>query len=290
MTQNDRHISERRACFSLDCGIKCGVNIFTNGPKAMHRAGDVGQARRQALEDRRAQRRRRPQSRAREAARPEVPRQRVLRSARHRAGQIRDAAAGLLRQSVGDPGRRRVWRLAANLLPGEGGLRRRGDCRTGAGEARAARSPQDRRRRSGFPASALTSRRAGTRPGAGEARPSRTGYRPPSQNDRTSAKKPASEDRRPVGGVLHGHGGAGTALRAAGFGGGLPPEARSGLTLFLRRGMWGWVRALTAAPLASQEQTLPSSAALPFTHDGRSSVVRLLAAIAMGSNDDRRLP
>jgi hypothetical protein len=80
------------------------------------------------------------------------------------------------------------------------------------------------------------------------------------------------------------------ALRAAGFGGGLPPEARSGLTLFLRRGMWGWVRALTAAPLASREQTLPSSAALPFTHDGRSSVVRLLAAIAMGSNDDRRLP
>jgi hypothetical protein len=80
------------------------------------------------------------------------------------------------------------------------------------------------------------------------------------------------------------------ALRAAAFGDGLPPEARSGLTLFLRRGMWGWARALTAAPRASREQTLPSSAALPFTHDGRSSVVRLLAAIAMGSNDDRRLP
>jgi len=80
------------------------------------------------------------------------------------------------------------------------------------------------------------------------------------------------------------------ALRAAGFGGGLPPEARSGLTLFLRRGMWGWVRALTAAPLASREQTLPSSAALPFTRDGRNSVVCLLAAIVMGSNVDRRLP
>ena len=80
------------------------------------------------------------------------------------------------------------------------------------------------------------------------------------------------------------------ALRAAAFGDGLPPEARSGLTLFLRRGMWGWARALTAAPRASQEQTSPSSAALPFMHDGRSSVVRLLAAIAMGSNDDRRSP
>ena len=80
------------------------------------------------------------------------------------------------------------------------------------------------------------------------------------------------------------------ALRAAAFGDGLPPEARSGLTLFLRRGMWGWVRALTAAPRVSQEQTSLSSAALPFTHDGRNSVVRLLAAIAMGSNDDRRSP
>jgi CHASE1-domain containing sensor protein len=80
------------------------------------------------------------------------------------------------------------------------------------------------------------------------------------------------------------------ALRAAAFGDGLPPEARSGLTLFLRRGMWGWARALTLAPRPSQEQASPSPAGLPFTHDGRSCVVRLLASIAMGSNDDRRSP
>ena len=80
------------------------------------------------------------------------------------------------------------------------------------------------------------------------------------------------------------------ALRAAGFGDSLPPEARSGLTLFLRRGMWGWARALTAAPRASQEQTWPSSAPLSIMHDGRSSIVRLLASIAVGSNDDRRSP
>jgi len=80
------------------------------------------------------------------------------------------------------------------------------------------------------------------------------------------------------------------ALRAAAFGDGLPPEARSGLTLFLRRGMWGWARAMTLAPTPSQEQALPSPAGLPFTHDARSCVVRLLASIAMGSNDDRRSP
>jgi hypothetical protein len=80
-------------------------------------------------------------------------------------------------------------------------------------------------------------------------------------------------------------------LRAAAFGDGLPPEARSGLTLFLRRGLWGWARALTAAAArVSQEQPSSPSAALPFGHDARSSVIRLLAAIAMGSNDERRSP
>ena len=34
-------------------------------------------------------------------------------------------------------------------------------------------------------------------------------------------------------------------LRAAALGGGLPFDARSGLALFLRRGMWGWAQAAT---------------------------------------------
>ena len=80
------------------------------------------------------------------------------------------------------------------------------------------------------------------------------------------------------------------ALRAAAFGDALPPEARSGLTLFLRRGMWGWARALTVASTASRERVLPSSAAFSSMRDGRNSVVHLLAAIAMGSNHDRRSP
>jgi hypothetical protein len=33
-------------------------------------------------------------------------------------------------------------------------------------------------------------------------------------------------------------------LRMAMLGEALPPEARSGLMLFLRRGMWGWARSL----------------------------------------------
>ena len=79
-------------------------------------------------------------------------------------------------------------------------------------------------------------------------------------------------------------------LRSAMLGEALPPDARSGLVVFLHRGMWGWARVLTVTPRVFQEQAFPSSAPLSFTHDGRSSVVRLLAAIAMGSNDDRRSP
>jgi hypothetical protein len=33
-------------------------------------------------------------------------------------------------------------------------------------------------------------------------------------------------------------------LRRAALGDALPPEARAGLMLFLRRGMWGWARAM----------------------------------------------
>ena len=42
-------------------------------------------------------------------------------------------------------------------------------------------------------------------------------------------------------------------LRAAALGEALPLKARSGLMLFLRRGMWGWAQALTATASAPRE-------------------------------------
>jgi hypothetical protein len=36
-------------------------------------------------------------------------------------------------------------------------------------------------------------------------------------------------------------------LRGAALGGALPPESRSGLMIFLLRGMWGWARRAVAA-------------------------------------------
>jgi len=77
-------------------------------------------------------------------------------------------------------------------------------------------------------------------------------------------------------------------LRGAALGEVLPLKARSGLMLFLRRGMWGWAKALTAAASAPQEQIYPSSAAR-LAHGGHSAVVHVLATIVT-SIHDRRAP
>ena len=75
------------------------------------------------------------------------------------------------------------------------------------------------------------------------------------------------------------------ALRTAALGGQFPFEARNGLALFLRRGMWGWARASAApaTPPGPVRSTYPCSAA----GDERRAVVQLFAAMAMRSADGR---
>lgn len=77
-------------------------------------------------------------------------------------------------------------------------------------------------------------------------------------------------------------------LRGAALGEALPPKARSGLMLFLRRGMWGWAQALTTAESSPREQICPTSAAWS-AHGEHSAIIHILAAIAM-SIHDRRSP
>jgi len=77
-------------------------------------------------------------------------------------------------------------------------------------------------------------------------------------------------------------------LRSAALGEVLPLKARSGLMLFLRRGMWGWARALPAATSPDQQQLYLSSATRP-AHGELSAVVHVLATIAM-SIHQRRAP
>ena len=65
----------------------------------------------------------------------------------------------------------------------------------------------------------------------------------------------------------------------------LPPTARSGLMLFLRRGMWGWAQTLVAASPVQQ----PASSLTPPARNERTAVVHVLATMAMNTHD-RRTP
>ena len=72
-------------------------------------------------------------------------------------------------------------------------------------------------------------------------------------------------------------------LRAAVLGEALPLMARSGLMLFLRRGMWGWAKVLTVAadPAPELIDRRPSASTTQGSH---GAVVHVLATIATSTN------
>jgi hypothetical protein len=74
-------------------------------------------------------------------------------------------------------------------------------------------------------------------------------------------------------------------LRGAALGEDLPVSARSGLMLFVRRGMWSWVKTLVAATDPRQDETHPSPAASP--HAGHATIVHVLATIVTSIHDRR---
>lgn len=73
------------------------------------------------------------------------------------------------------------------------------------------------------------------------------------------------------------------ALRGAVLGEALPPEARTGLLLFLRRGMCGWARSLATICGATQRPTgsRPPNWTIPEEH---RAVVHILAAMVINAN------
>lgn len=74
-------------------------------------------------------------------------------------------------------------------------------------------------------------------------------------------------------------------LRTAALGDGLPLEARSGLALFLRRGMWGWAQA--AAVPSRLPSAARSSVASSTADDEHRDVIHLFAAMAITSATPR---
>jgi len=72
------------------------------------------------------------------------------------------------------------------------------------------------------------------------------------------------------------------ALRNAALGYTLPPEARSGLLLFLRRGMWGWARAMATAGANPPLPRRTAMLSFPTAEESRT-VVHIFAAMAMNA-------
>jgi hypothetical protein len=78
-------------------------------------------------------------------------------------------------------------------------------------------------------------------------------------------------------------------LRSAMLGEALPPDARSGLIVFLRHGMWEWARTLTPGVLGREPlHVSPSASSNPTEPGERRAIIHLFAAMAMTINDRGR--
>lgn len=75
-------------------------------------------------------------------------------------------------------------------------------------------------------------------------------------------------------------------LRTAALGEGLASDARDGLALFLRRGMWGWAQAIRDhGERLRPTQSAHSGASIDEHH---KQIVQLFAALAMSSAEEGR--
>jgi hypothetical protein len=75
-------------------------------------------------------------------------------------------------------------------------------------------------------------------------------------------------------------------LRMSMLGEALPPEARSGLMLFVRRGLWGWARALAVGSV--RQEPIPARCSDPAEPRERGAIVYVFAAMAMTVNNGER--
>jgi hypothetical protein len=74
-------------------------------------------------------------------------------------------------------------------------------------------------------------------------------------------------------------------LRMAALGEPLAPEARIGLGIFLRCGMWGWVRALAVLREPAASMRPPSwTSTKPYQHQ---TIIQIFAAMALNTNNGR---
>ena len=258
--------------FVLDICRNCGIIKRTIGRPIRGDSG-VRQKRQQAGQSPCPHRGGHAESGPREGPGSEVPRWRVLRSARHRAGQVRDAAPRIGRECVGDQCDRRVRRVEANLLSDKSQLRGSRNRRVGTQEAGSARSTQGAGRGAGIYSRETDGWRAHSSAPAGRADPEEIRSRYPPEDDRASScgKKNCALT---LGGVrsewLANAASQYEALRNGALGHVLAPEARWGLLLFLRRGMWGWAQVIGSAGASSSQPRQEESLSIPTSKESRA--------------------
>ena len=268
----------------LDARRRCGIIMITIGVPILGDR-DARQERQPASQSSSPPRRGHLEPCTRKGPRSEISRQRVLRLARCRAGQVRDAAPRVGRECAGGPCHRGIRGLEADLLSDQGQLRCNRDRWAGAEEAGTPRSAQAAGGGNGICPEPTGRRRAHSSARTSEADPAEIQSPCTPQDNRASGRfKKNSEMRSNHGDDPQSPSSVATqyeTLRRAALGEVLPPEARYGLMLFLRRGMWGWARAVTMNnDSASQPPTRSPSLSLTAS-EGSRVLIQAFAAIAM---------
>jgi hypothetical protein len=272
----------------LDIHSVGGIIMITIGMPIL---GDRGarEKRQQASEGPCPPRRGHAEPSTREGPRSEIPRQRVLRSPRHRAGQVRDAASRFCRECAGCQRNGRIRRIEADVLSNQGQFRRSGDRWARAEEAGTTRPPQTPRRSTGVYSNPSCCGQTHSSARTGEVSPAeiRPGRTP--EDDRASGRRKknsemtsnAARGSQAPSSVVSQY----ETLRRAALGGVLPPEARWGLMLFLRRGMWGWIRAIAIGSGSVSQQPSCSPSSNWTASDEYRAIIHVFAALVLKADN-----
>lgn len=209
--------------------------------------GRCADIQRQNAKDQRVAGSRCTESQSGESCRPQVQGKRVLRSARHSSGKIRNVAMRSHRKIFSDRCGERIWHLKAYILPNHGKLRREGIDWFSAQKTWSPWPQQiepgdigfSQQERRAWPTDACAAPRifdsASIRPGRS------------SEVDRTRVmwkKNSTLNSIITLGSLIESDAvlAAYETMRRSAFGEVLLPESRNGLCLFIRQGMWRWAR------------------------------------------------
>ena len=225
-------------------------------------------------------------------SRSQFPAERVLRSVRYRAGQVRDVAPCVHGERAGNGCHGTVWGFQADVLSSQSQLRQCGDCRAGTEKTWSSRPPQTPGRSLNVSREPFGSRRTNPRAKTGHGHSAGIRSRCASEDDRASTWRKKNSQVKSGATEKHSAGlltsilAQYETLRIAALGGPLPPESRNGLGLLLRKGMWAWARAVAVDK--DHEHTKCSFSSTSIASHQHKAVIQIFAAMALNV-DYRRM-